>query len=1118
MAQSTSVTSVRRPRRRTDPLRGTRTATAVAVSLSLAGPMLPGLGAETAGPCEPKVARIVSVQGTVEARRAGAAEWQAVVRNDTFCPGDAIRVQEKSRADVMQLDETLLRLAANTTITIEGVKGEGTSVVDLAKGAAHFLSRSPARVDVQTPFTVAGIRGTEFFVRVADDATLLSIFDGTVVAANDAGSVTLTGGQSAVAERGKAPVLRVVARPRDAVQWALYYPPVVYQRPDAVPAHGGDTRALTDHASQLLAVGSTDEAATEIARALQLDPHDGNALALRAIIAVVQDDKAKALADARQAVAAAPRSAATLIALSYAQQASFDLEGARQSVETALQLEPENALAWARMAELRSSFGELDAALSAARKAAALAPELSRTETVLGFAHLMEVETGAARDAFEQAIALDQADPLPRLGLGLAKIREGDLGAGSRDLEVAASLDPNSSVVHSYLGKAYFEEKRTGLDERQYGVAKELDPLDPTPWFYDAIQKQTTNRPVEALRDFQKAIDLNDNRAVYRSRLLLDADLAARSASLGRIYSDLGFQPLALVEGWKSANTDPTNYSAHRFLADSYSALPRHEIARVSELLQSQLLQPINITPIQPRLAESNLFQISSGGPSGLSFNEFNPLFNRDQVTLQTTGLVGENGTYAGEGVVAGIHRQVSFSVGYNHFETDGFRTNDDHRDDIVDAFVQGELSAKTSIQAEYRYRNQDQGDLQLRFFPQDFRPHERQTAESNTYRVGARHAFSPNSILLASFIHQDLDDTLRDRPPFPPVNSIDVAGHQHSNGGELQHLFRSQYVNVVTGVGHVNVGGEDRSTTELALPDGTVFDTQHSDRGRDHTNAYVYSYLTPVRQVTFTLGGSGDFYSGDSATKKRNQFNPKVGLTWTPLPSTTLRAAVFRVLKRTLITNQTLEPTQVAGFNQFFDDGNATSSWRYGGAVDQKLCDTLFSGLEYSHRKLQVPFQLVDPELGTVSVRDADWTERFGRAYFLWAPHDWVALRLEYLYERFARDREFTFGVRRVDTQRVPMGVAFFHPSGVSASVTGTYVHQHGEFEPNPEEFRTGTSDFFVVDASLSYRLPKRYGFVSVGATNLFDKSFRYHDTDFTSPIVEPDRVVFARVTLALP
>ena len=56
------------------------------------------------------------------------------------------------------------------------------------------------------------------------------------------------------------------------------------------------------------------------------------------------------------------------------------------------------------------------------------------------------------------------------------------------------------------------------------------------------------NRPVEALQSLQRSIELNDNRAVYRSRLRLDEDRATRSASLARIYDDLGFQQRALVE------------------------------------------------------------------------------------------------------------------------------------------------------------------------------------------------------------------------------------------------------------------------------------------------------------------------------------------------------------------------------------------------------------------------------------------------------------------------------------------------------------------------------------------------------------------------------------------
>src|SRR5262245_57100024 len=662
-----------------------------------------------AATCEQPVAKVVSVQGTVESQRVGDTQWQPVQFNDTYCPGDTLRVQGRSRADVAMLNQSVLRLNANTTITLEAVKEERTGVVALLKGAAHFFSRGPRSLDVRTPFTVAGVRGTEFLISVEADQASLTVFEGIVLAANEAGSLTLTSGQSAIAAAGKAPVLRIVARPRDAVQWALYYPPVLYIRPDAFPAgpdwqglvrqslefylrgdlqrafdsianvpeNVRDPRFFAYRASLLLAVGRVDEAGADIEQALRLHPNDSNALALQTIIAVVQNDNDKALQVAQQAVGTAPDSATAQIALSYAQQARFDLQGARASLEKAVKLDPQNALAWARLAEIQSSFGELKKALKAAQKAVALEPNLARTQTVLGFAYLTQVKTQQAKDAFEKAIVLDQAAPLPRLGLGLAKIREGRLYDGSRDIEVSASLDANNSLIRSYLGKAYYEEKRTGLDEREYAVAKQLDPKDPTPWLYDAIAKQTTNRPVEALHDFQQAIELNDNRAVYRSRLLLDSDLAARSASLGRIYTDLGFQELALVEGWKSVNIDPTNFSAHRFLADSYSVLPRHEIARVSELLQSQLLQPINITPIQPREAETarrvsldpetNLFLISAGGPGALSFNEFNPLFTRDQLALQASGLVGENRTYVGDGVVAGLYKKVSFCLEVSH-------------------------------------------------------------------------------------------------------------------------------------------------------------------------------------------------------------------------------------------------------------------------------------------------------------------------------------------------------------------------------------------------------------------------------------------------------------------
>ncbi|NIM96914.1 MAG: TonB-dependent receptor, partial [candidate division Zixibacteria bacterium] len=181
--------------------------------------------------CEQWVGKVVSVEGPVESRRADETEWQPVKLNDTYCPGDVIRVEERGRADVALVNQPVLRLDQNTTITLGGVKEERTSLVELAKGAAHFFSRVRRNLEVATAFVNAGVEGTEFLIRVEEDQTFILIFEGKVLASNPAGSLTLTSGQAAVAEAGKAPVLRVVVRPRDAVHWALYYPPVIYVPP-----------------------------------------------------------------------------------------------------------------------------------------------------------------------------------------------------------------------------------------------------------------------------------------------------------------------------------------------------------------------------------------------------------------------------------------------------------------------------------------------------------------------------------------------------------------------------------------------------------------------------------------------------------------------------------------------------------------------------------------------------------------------------------------------------------------------------------------------------------------------------------------------------------------------
>jgi Tfp pilus assembly protein PilF len=1072
-----------------------------------------------AATCEKWAGKVVSAQGVVEAKPAGETRWQAVKLNETYCPGDTIRTDRKSRADIALSNHPLLRLDQNSTVTLGGMKDEKTSLVDMVSGAALFFSRVTRNLEVRTATVNAGVEGTEFFIRVEEGKTDLTVFEGKVLASNAAGGLPVTTGQSAVAEAGKAPVYRVVVRPRDAVHWALYYPPVLDPRPSDLKEESNDPRFYTTRASQLLAVGRVDEATADIDKAQKLDPKNSDAFALLSMIAVTQNEKGKALELAQQAVTADPKSATAMIALSYAQQAHFDLKGALGSLEEAVKLAPGNALAWARLAELQQSFGYLDKSLDSAKKAVALNPDLSRTQTVLGFSHLTRIETKEAQGAFEKAIKLDDADPLPRLGLGLAKIRDGNLEEGRREIEIAMSLDPNNSLIRSYLGKAYYEEKRDKLATGQFDMAKSLDPSDPTPYFYDAIEKQTTNRPVEALQDMEKAIALNDNRAVYRSRMLLDDDLAARSASIGRIYSDLGFQQRALTEGWKSLNYDPSNYSAHRFQADLYAALPRNEIARVSELLQSQLLQPINITPVQPRLAESNLLAISAGGPGNLSFNEFNPLFERNRAALQANGIVGENSTWGEEIVVSGLYNKFSASAGQYHYQADGFRANNDLKDDIYDVFVQWSPSHNTSLQAEYRGRRTDQGDLSLRFFPDAFDEGFRQKQEYDLFRFGFHHKFSIGSDLILNFMYKDQE--LPSSSTIPDVFTFENIQKQKSLGGELQYLHKLTHLNIIGGLGYVDTSG-DITNNFIDAFDPTFNFSSTTNIDSQHANGYVYAYLNYLKNVTFTLGLSYDSIRGGTDLPEifdQSQWNPKIGVTWNPVPDTTIRAAAFRVLKRDLINSATLEPTQVAGFTQFYDDAASTDTWNYGIGVDQKFLPNLFGGLALSYRDMSVPARFVGPNGSDIRV---DWEETLGRAYMYWAPHKWFGLNAEYQYEKINRDEEFTLTVKELTTQRIPLGASFFHPSGLSAKATATYYDQSGQFQAGVDPI-TGTAifvddsdQFWVFDASISYRLPERYGMIIIGAKNLFNQTFKYYDTNPLNPAIQPDRMFFAKINLS--
>jgi len=1081
------------------------------------------------------------MQGTIEIRRAQENVWQQAGMEVVLCAGDMIRARSQSRAALRLSNDSMLRLDQKTSITFPEIQEEkGASLLDLFEGAIHIITRTPRPFKIRTPFVNASVEGTEFLVGLKEDNAEVVVYEGKVSVSNALGSLLLHDHEAAITHKGQAPRKEIIIRPADAVQWALYYPVILdYWRDDKDNASAND---LIRQASHLLTAGQADEAKEIIRQVLQLEPNSSNAHALLAIIALVQNEKDQALELANKAVTLDPESAAGYLALSYTQQAHFEIEAALESVQKALASDAQNALIWAQLAELQMSVGYLERALDAAKLAVSLNPGLAKTQTVLGFAHLLQINIQTAKEIFHRAIALDQADPMPRLGLGLALIREGELEAGRIELEIAASLDPANSLIRSYLGKAYFEEKRYPLASTQFDLAKERDSKDPTPWFYDAIQKQTQNRPVEALRDIQKSIELNNNRAVYRSQFLLDRDEAARGSSLARIFENLGFERRAVMETAKSLSFDPANHSAHRFLSDTYANTPRHEIARVSELLQAQLLQPINVNPVQPHMAVADLNIITGTGPSAAGFNEFAPLMERNKSQVVASGIAGNQGMLGNEVVLSKLYERTSISLGQFHYETNGFRSNNDQKHNIYNAFIQHALTSRLNVQAEIRTREKEHGDLLMDFNPKGD-PFKRRELNENIARIGARYSLSPKQDFLLSGMYIDRlgkDFSRNDEtPPFiaDQQNRLHVNGYQT----EAQYLFRADYFNIIAGAGFHQFQNKPEDKNSISfLGQHRTQSINFPNFGTERSTGYIYTNINFIGNMNWTLGvnysaydpNQGQVYDNDQKTGhlfKINKPSPKLGMQWNVISGVRLRFAWFEVVKSALIANQTLEPTQVAGFNQFFDDINGTQAQFIGGALDYRARHDVYTGIEISKRNLDVP-RYATTDDSRISAKNDNYhnekqKENLYGAYLYWLPHPRVAVRANVRFEELERG---SAGLRindplRIETLSTPVSINYFDPSGFFAGLTGTYVRQNmrrysltnTNDDPRPE----GISNFFLLDSEIGFRLPKRRGILSFEGRNLLNDDFLYSNQFFyiSEPVNSryiPQRMFFVRLT----
>ncbi len=629
------------------------------------------------------------------------------------------------------------------------------------------------------------------------------------------------------------------------------------------------------------------------------------------------------------------------------------------------------------------------------------------------------------------------------------------------------------------MAKVYDAENRGDLTASQLDLAKEFDPVDPTPWLYSSLQNLRTNRPVEALQDLRcshteerRSADLPLVAAARRGRR--DAQRRTRARA----------QRARLRPAWRCATRGTRSATTRRTspLIDCSPTATRPSrgtrIARVSELLVSQLLQPANVTPIKPQLAQQNLFIAQRAGPSHTSFDELASPVIANGLKLRASAVGGGNGIAAATTLtLAGLHDRLSYSVGHYRFATDGFRDNNDLEQEAANAFIQYRPSHDTNLQAELRSSRTEHGDL--------------------TTLLRSRVSIPP---LLRRQRRRRLAATRRQAPTFAeshPARFVDRAGRR------CRPLRREDLFSCMTDEEAYNVDVQDivrigehdradrlrlcRSRTRPST--STVFAAWHRPGRRTpsttttgSSGSTATSPSTRRATLAITAGASFDYDRTRLGGRRRSQPEARHRLA-TDGEHDDSRGRLQDVVQR----SDDVEPEPAAAARA------DSSRWLHATRLRrQRRSKRPCGGLAIEHELSPEPVRRLAGRLAAhrdarrrtaIGAESHSCQSRFAnasqQAYLYWMPLEQLSFSARYERGRYSSEPVELFGYSHMTSARLPIEVRYFctrrfdDRSTSIARAAGRRRSKRRRRPPfDPPGLTPGEDRFWVVDAFVGYRL----------------------------------------------
>jgi tetratricopeptide (TPR) repeat protein len=233
------------------------------------------------------------------------------------------------------------------------------------------------------------------------------------------------------------------------------------------------------HGHQGEAKQLSDQAISNLTRAIDRGTNNANAFALRGLAYTTTGDYDHALADYRKATDLDPQSALTHYGRA---RTSF----IKQDYDTAVD-EFTNAI--------NSNFN------------------LSRAYSWRGFSYWMKDDLDLAQKDFQKAIELDATDVRGQLGLGLTHAARGEYDDAIAKYEAAIALDPLVSFAHDFRGLAHQHKGDLNDAIADYNKAIEVNSADQLALFYRSLAYYYAGSFDTALEDLNKSTKLNPTYA-----------------------------------------------------------------------------------------------------------------------------------------------------------------------------------------------------------------------------------------------------------------------------------------------------------------------------------------------------------------------------------------------------------------------------------------------------------------------------------------------------------------------------------------------------------------------------------------------------------------------------